>query len=274
MLAALLGLFEQEHKEGEVFGACMDRLGETRLKAELSNPCRAVPSFEEDPLFYEDWGHANERFAVRQGVKGECAGTTIAERVPSPADAAEALAQADAYFSHHEYEAAALGAYEAAAAAARVPLYRRLVDPFRLQSRCCGSFENLFVLSGQTNGAWSDFTKDFARLAAAVPLPGRRERPRNPRARRSEFTEFCKTAGRSPIRSQAPPRARRPPTEALGRPRRSGNSRLSRWSACQLASMMFSEQPTVLQSARTRAPTPIPPAAYSRAKCSSTIRTL
>ncbi len=198
VLAALLGLFEQEHKEGEVFGTCMERLGETRLKAELE-PLRAVPSFEEDPLFYQDWGHANERFAVRQGVKGECAGTTIAERVPSPADAAEALAQADAYFSHHEYEAAALGAYEAAAAAARVPLYRRLVDPFT-PVQVLWEFENLFVLSGQTNGAWSDLTKDFARLAAAAPGEAS-ARAILERAR--EFTEFCKTFWAEPVRFSA-----------------------------------------------------------------------
>ncbi len=129
VLETLLRLYRDERQEKEDFTACMERLGEPRLKEALE-PLRAVPTFEADPSFYQDWGHANEKFAVRQGVKGECAGTTIAEKIPSVADAKEALAQAEAYFAHKEFAAAIFAGYEAAAAAARVPLYRRLVDPF------------------------------------------------------------------------------------------------------------------------------------------------
>jgi len=140
----------------------MERIGAERLKSELE-PHRAVPSFDSDPAFYQDWGHANEGFAVRSGVKGECAGTTIAEKIPSKEDAAEALAQAEAYFHHKEYGAAIFAAYDAAAAAARPPLYRRLVDPFTSE-QALWEFENLFVLSGQTNGAWKDLSGEFDRL--------------------------------------------------------------------------------------------------------------
>jgi sulfite reductase (ferredoxin) len=167
VLATLLGLFRDERRDGEDFTACMERLGETRLKAALE-PLRAVPTFEADPSFYQDWGHANEKFAVRQGVKGECAGTTVAEKVPSAADAKEALAQAEAYFAHKEFEAAILAAYEAVADAARVPLYRRLVDPFTAE-QVLWEFENIFVLSGQTEGAWSDVREEFERLKRAEP---------------------------------------------------------------------------------------------------------
>jgi sulfite reductase beta subunit-like hemoprotein len=167
VLATLLALYRAERREGETFGACLARLGDARVKAALE-PLRAVPPFAADPQFYEDWGHENERFAVRQGVKGECAGATVAEKVPALDDARERLAQGEAYFLHREYEAAAAAAYEAAAAAARVPLYRRLVDPFTAE-QALWEFENIFVLAGETGGAWRELAAEFARLRAAPP---------------------------------------------------------------------------------------------------------
>ncbi len=190
VLEALLTLFRRERQDGEDFGACMARVGDARLKAALE-PFRAVPPFEADSTFYQDWGHENERFAVRQGVKGECAGTTVAEKVPSLEDAKEWLAQAEAYFAHHEFAAAMLAAYEAAAAAARAPLYRRLVDPFTSE-QALWEFENIFVLAGQTDGAWSDLSADFERLKRAEPGEGEGEAAaREILGRARAFIEFC-----------------------------------------------------------------------------------
>jgi sulfite reductase (ferredoxin) len=200
VLETLLSLFRAERQDGEDFHACIARLGEARLKEALE-PHRAVPTFEADPSFYQDWGHANERFAVRQGVKGECAGTTIAEKIPSIADAKEALAQAEAYFSHKEFYAAMLAAYEAAADAARVPLYRRLVDPFTAE-QVLWEFENIFVLSGQTGGAWTELRPEFERLKSAeAGEAAAREILDRARA----FGEFCATFSAEAIKFSAGP---------------------------------------------------------------------
>src|SRR5206468_2250154 len=101
-------------------------------------------------------------------VKGECAGTTIAEVVPVFEMAHERLAQAGAYIHHGNYEQALIEAYEAAAAAARVPLYQKLVDPFT-SLEALWEFENLFVLSGQTKGSWSDLSATFERMKLDTP---------------------------------------------------------------------------------------------------------
>ena len=122
-----------------------------------------MPGFADDSGFYDDYGHENERFAVRQGVKGECAGSTVAESVPTIEQSRELLAQGDALFYHEEYEHAILVAYEATAAAARVPLYQRLVDPFT-DDEALWEFENLFVLSGQTKGEWRELSSRFIEL--------------------------------------------------------------------------------------------------------------
>jgi len=162
-----------------------------------------VPAFEADPSFYQDWGHANEKFAVRQGVKGECAGTTIAEKIPSVADAKEALAQAEAYFAHKEFGAAIFAGYEAAAAAARVPLYRRLVDPFTPE-QALWEFENIFVLSSQTDGAWSEVATEFERLKRAEPSEAA-ARAILDRAR--AFGDFCAGFAAEPIKFKDAPAA-------------------------------------------------------------------
>lgn len=158
----LLEAYDKAKLPDEHFNSFVRRVGVERLK-ELLNSLREIPSFVQDPSFYEDYGHEHESFAVRKGVKGECAGSTIAETVPTIETAKEWLAQSEAFIYHREYEHAGLTAYDAAAAAVRVPLYERLVDPFNAEE-ALWEFENLFVLSGETRGEWEGVSDLFARL--------------------------------------------------------------------------------------------------------------
>jgi len=57
-------------------------------------------------------------------------------------------------------------AYEAAASAARVLLYQHLVDPFTADE-ALWEFENLFVLSGQTEGEWQNVSRRFMELKSS-----------------------------------------------------------------------------------------------------------
>jgi sulfite reductase (ferredoxin) len=164
IIETLLKLYKEERLAAEDFNAFATRLGDERLKEALE-PLRAMPEFADDPSFYQDYGHENERFAIRQGIKGECAGSTVAEVIPSIEQAQEWLAQAEALIYHKEYEHALRAAYEAAAAAARVPLYDRLVDPFTGEE-ALWEFENLFVLAGLTQGAWENLSSRFEALKA------------------------------------------------------------------------------------------------------------
>jgi len=161
----LLALYENERLPAEDFTSFANRIGTKHLK-EVLDPLRQFPSFETDPSFYEDYGHEHEGFAVRKGIKGECAGSTVAETVPTIDAAREWLAQAEALVYHKEYQQAALASYEAAAAAARVPLYQQLVDPFTSEE-ALWEFENLFVLSGQTIGEWEGVSARFEELKLA-----------------------------------------------------------------------------------------------------------
>jgi sulfite reductase (ferredoxin) len=167
VIETLLRLFRAERFIEETFNQFVARVGEKRIQ-QLLEPLRNISEFEEAESFYDDYGHENERFAVRQGVKGECAGSTVAESVPTIDWSRELLAQAEAFVYHREYEHAILAAYEAAAAAARVPLYQRLVDPFR-DDEALWEFENLFVLSGQTHGEWQQLSSRFSELKGYDP---------------------------------------------------------------------------------------------------------
>jgi sulfite reductase (ferredoxin) len=162
IIETLLALYDNERRPAEEFNSFVTRVGDERLKA-LLEPLRSIPSFTEDPAFYRDYGHEHERFAVRPGVKGECAGSTVAESVPSLEESREWLAQAEAFIYHKEYGPAMRAAYEAAACAGRVPLYTRLVDPFTADE-VLWEFENLFVLSGQTKGTWQNISSRFTEL--------------------------------------------------------------------------------------------------------------
>ena len=167
VIKTLLRLYRDEKNAVESFNEFVERVGERRIQ-NLLEPWRRVPEFADDSSFYDDYGHENERFAVRHGVKGECAGSTVAESVPTIERSRELLAQGDAFFYHHEYEHVLLVAYEAAAAAARVPLYQRLVDPFT-DDEALWEFENLFVLSGQTQGEWQELSSRFIELQGYSP---------------------------------------------------------------------------------------------------------
>jgi sulfite reductase (ferredoxin) len=158
----LLEVYAKEKLPEEDFNSFVTRNGTEALR-QILEPLRQVPSFETDPSFYEDYGHEHEHFAVRKGIKGECAGSTVAETVPTIDAARVWLEQAEALIYHKEYEHAALAAYEAAGAAARVPLYQKLVDPFTADE-ALWEFENLFVLSGQVEKKWEGISSSLAEL--------------------------------------------------------------------------------------------------------------
>lgn len=157
VVQSLVELYAKEKKGDESFNACMTRIGKDRIK-ELLAPLAVIPSFDQNPEFYKDWGHENEKFAVRTGIKGECAGAPVQEKVPHLETAKERLAQAEAFLAHKEFANAQLEAYEAMAEAARIPLYAVLVDPFSSE-QALWEFENIFVRSGRLSPEWLDFSE-------------------------------------------------------------------------------------------------------------------
>ncbi|MBM2812962.1 MAG: hypothetical protein HW416_3721, partial [Chloroflexi bacterium] len=63
-------------------------------------------------------------------------------------------------------------------------------------------FENIFVLSGQTNGAWTDLTAEFKQLKSAEPGEAT-SRAILDRVR--AFGEYCATFSAEPIKFKGEP---------------------------------------------------------------------
>jgi hypothetical protein len=72
--------------------------------------------------------------------------------------AREHLSQAEAFLIHKEFANAQIEASEAMAAAARVPLYTVLVDPFTSE-QALWEFENIFARSGRSGPEWIHFAQ-------------------------------------------------------------------------------------------------------------------
>lgn len=155
----LLELYRDERRGGEHFDLVMERLGRDRIKDEI-NRFTDIPSFEEDPSFYEDWGHEEQKFELQKGVKGECAGATVEEKVPSFTDARKLIQQAEALFAHGEYGASIVESYHSCAASAHVPLYTKLLDPFTYE-QTMWEFENLLVRTGEVDRKWMDIAANL-----------------------------------------------------------------------------------------------------------------
>ena len=150
----LLELYRDERQSDEHFDLTMERLGKDRIKEEVTEFLQ-IPSFEEDPEFYQDWGHEEEKFELQKGVKGECAGATVEEKIPTFADAEKRLQQAEALLKHGEYGTSIMEAFHSCAASAHVPLYTKLVDPFTSE-QTMWEFENLLVRTGDSEEKWLD----------------------------------------------------------------------------------------------------------------------
>lgn len=67
--------FAEGGQDGEKFREWVDRVGKREIKA-LITPFTTVPSYEEDPSFYADWGDPREYTIGDIGV-GECAGEVV-----------------------------------------------------------------------------------------------------------------------------------------------------------------------------------------------------
>ncbi len=165
----LLDIYRREKKDGESFNEVMDRLGTKYIKDAIED-LREIPSYEENPSFYKDWGHENEKFIVQHGVKGECAGVTVEERVPTFADAEKHLEKAQALFLHGDYEGCIKEAYIACSESAHVPLYTKLVDPFTPE-QTIWTFENLCVRTGEVDKKWWNVSEKFKSFVNGEPTP-------------------------------------------------------------------------------------------------------
>lgn len=163
----LLETYESEKQGEESFDEVMERLGSKHIK-DLVEEFKEIPSYEDDPDFYTDWGHEEDEFEIQKGVKGECAGATVEEKVPTFLDAEKRLEQAQAHFLHGDYESSINETFVACSDSAHVPLYTKLVDPFTPE-QTIWEFENLLVRTGEADQKWLNVLEQFKKFKEGEP---------------------------------------------------------------------------------------------------------
>jgi sulfite reductase (ferredoxin) len=74
-LAAITGRYLGERGEGESFQEWVSRTGKREIR-ELLEPYTAVPTYQQDPAYFSDWGDPRE-FTIGDLGAGECAGEIV-----------------------------------------------------------------------------------------------------------------------------------------------------------------------------------------------------
>lgn len=159
VVTRLLEMYENDKENGEHFDFYVKRLGSKVIKGILKE-YNDIPSYEDNPDFYKDWGHEENKFELQQGIKGECAGVTVEEKTPTFVDSEKRFEQAQAFFIHGEYEDCINELYLACSDSAHVPLYVKLVDPFTPE-QTIWEFENILVRTGDADKKWVNVLKTF-----------------------------------------------------------------------------------------------------------------
>lgn len=67
--------YAKERQDGETFAAFANRIGKKTIRA-MVEELQVLPSYDEDPSFYSDWGDPREYTISDMGV-GECAGEVV-----------------------------------------------------------------------------------------------------------------------------------------------------------------------------------------------------
>jgi sulfite reductase (ferredoxin) len=116
-VARLTQHYVDKKQPGESYHAFVERIGKREIKKEIEELTR-VPSYEEDPSFYSDWGDPREYTIGDMGV-GECAGEVVPFVQMSLAASERELFEAQLKLDEGDMKSAAERAYAAMLQAAR-----------------------------------------------------------------------------------------------------------------------------------------------------------
>jgi sulfite reductase (ferredoxin) len=71
----IVAKYAAERQDGETFAAFTNRIGKKQIRA-MVEQLQALPTYEQDPSYYSDWGDPREYTIDDMGV-GECAGEVV-----------------------------------------------------------------------------------------------------------------------------------------------------------------------------------------------------
>jgi sulfite reductase (ferredoxin) len=138
--------YAKEGLEGEVFKDFVYRIGKKEIRSMVED-LMVVPSYEEAPEFYTDWGDAREYTIGDMGV-GECAGEVVSMSDFGMAEAERIAFEAQDFLDQNDAMQAASMAYGAMLAAARALTRAQVYDAPDAPEDIVSEFKTRFCDTG------------------------------------------------------------------------------------------------------------------------------
>jgi sulfite reductase (ferredoxin) len=145
VLEAITGRYVADRLEDESFQGWVTRLGKKEVKG-IIDPFTAVPSYDENPAYYSDWGDPRE-FTIGDIGVGECAGEIISLFAFEIAKAEAVHFEAILAYDEGQYALADERAYLAMLAAARALVRTQFLDVGDDPQRIVAEFRTRFYVT-------------------------------------------------------------------------------------------------------------------------------
>ncbi|MDA0334960.1 MAG: nitrite/sulfite reductase [bacterium] len=135
-----------ERQGDEIFQDFISRVGKRDVKAMLDDLVQ-VPTYEEDPSFYRDWGDTRE-FTIDDMGKGECAGEVVPLALFELGAAEREVFEAQILLDENNFSGAYTMAFKAMVAAARALVRSQFLDVSDAPDTVIAEFRTRFVDTG------------------------------------------------------------------------------------------------------------------------------
>jgi sulfite reductase (ferredoxin) len=113
----ITAMYAADRQDGENFQAFVTRIGKKTIRA-MVEELQVLPSYEQDPSYYSDWGDPRE-YTIEDMGEGECAGEVVPFVQMGLAAAEREIFEAQLLLDEKQYQPAASRAYSAMLQAAR-----------------------------------------------------------------------------------------------------------------------------------------------------------
>jgi sulfite reductase beta subunit-like hemoprotein/uncharacterized protein (UPF0332 family) len=119
----IIEMYSRDKQESENFAAFVNRIGKKNLR-EMVEQYQKIPTYEQDPSFYSDWGDPREYTIDDMGI-GECAGEVVSFAEFGLAASEREIFEAQIFLDDGNVETAGQRAYSAMLTAARALVLER-----------------------------------------------------------------------------------------------------------------------------------------------------
>jgi sulfite reductase (ferredoxin) len=145
----LAGRYSKERKDGESFGDFTTRIGKKTIRA-MVEELQKIPSYEQDPSNYSDWGDPRE-YTITDMGEGECAGEVVAYVEVELAGAEREIFEAQLLLDEKKLDEASTRGWAAMVRSARALVREKNPNIGTDDDEIVGEFRKLFHDTGLFN---------------------------------------------------------------------------------------------------------------------------